>query len=761
VVRGGIVRADDGVGLPAASNLVLAGGVFGTGAGAPFTRGLGPGPGQVQWAGSGGFGTMAYGYTVTLNGGAGLTWGEGYFVPHGSELVLGSPLTKSGAQMNNPIDLNGQIRTVRAGGVDPGMAGGILVIPGASSAFTRSLGDGPGQIRWTGSGGFGNHQGGGGLISVDLGGNAVPSMVTWGADFFVPDGAELLFATRAYRENDFRNPIDLAGGTRTIRVVSSGGRSTLSGALSNGALVKTGPGVLALNAVSTFDGDLIVAEGTLIPMVDRCLGSAAGRTIVAAGATVFLEKHVTITGEHLVLSGTGTGSGKYATGALYNSGNSHNTWGGPITLAQDVLIRAYGSASLTLDGPIDLADNILTLSHEGTWSMQTGILNGALRGPGCVIKEEAGTWILNGTVEEAVRIIVSEGVFRLGPGVVVPPNSLFVAGGVLSGLASTSNLVFDGGILGLSDLWTRTLGAGPGQVQWIGSGGFVGSRVTIGNASDRLVWGSGGFVPDGCELLFNTPTWTGVTTFVNPIDLNSQVRTVRVFDNPTKTSDRAGLAGVLSGTGGLNKAGEGTLCLKADNTYSGETLVTAGVLIVGRSTALGSTAGGTSVADGAALEIDDQTVTGEALILRGSGVGGTGGAARQGHVGRPRHPGDGRRPRRRRRDRRADDRRPHRRCRPLEDRQRHGEPLRGQLLRRRHDGPPRDPGTRRLQRHSRRVGRHRQRHAPSERLQRHHPQPLRHGGGSPWRRHAHAGRPRRHRDPPRRHQRRRRRDEDR
>jgi autotransporter-associated beta strand protein len=54
-----------------------------------------------------------------------------------------------------------------------------------------------------------------------------------------------------------------------------------------------------------------------------------------------------------------------------------------------------------------------------------------------------------------------------------------------------------------------------------------------------------------------------------------------------------GLFGILSGTGGLNKLGAGTLTLKALNTYNGDTVVNGGTLeIVG-----GIGAGGTSLID--------------------------------------------------------------------------------------------------------------------------------------------------------------------
>ena len=83
------------------------------------------------------------------------------------------------------------------------------------------------------------------------------------------------------------------------------------------------------------------------------------------------------------------------------------------------------------------------------------------------------------------------------------------------------------------------------------------------------------------------------------------------------------LNGVLSGSGGLTKAGGSisrTLVLAGDNTYEGETTVSTGILRVAHSRALGSAAGGTSVASGNWIELAGGiTVTGETVTIFGKG----------------------------------------------------------------------------------------------------------------------------------------------
>ncbi len=57
----------------------------------------------------------------------------------------------------------------------------------------------------------------------------------------------------------------------------------------------------------------------------------------------------------------------------------------------------------------------------------------------------------------------------------------------------------------------------------------------------------------------------------------------------------------MSGTGGLTKQGTGTFTLSGNNTYSGVTNVNAGTLVAAVNNALGTAAGGTTVAAGATL----------------------------------------------------------------------------------------------------------------------------------------------------------------
>src|SRR4030095_15361049 len=100
------------------------------------------------------------------------------------------------------------------------------------------------------------------------------------------------------------------------------------------------------------------------------------------------------------------------------------------------------------------------------------------------------------------------------------------------------------------------------------------------------------------------------------IDTNGQVLTV-------DGSGVANLSGVVSGAGGIEKSGPGTLSLSGANTYGGVTPVHAGILaITGFGTPLGSAAAGTIVDPGATLQTSGIVTAAEPLVVNGTGVGG-------------------------------------------------------------------------------------------------------------------------------------------
>ena len=107
---------------------------------------------------------------------------------------------------------------------------------------------------------------------------------------------------------------------------------------------------------------------------------------------------------------------------------------------------------------------------------------------------------------------------------------------------------------------------------------------------------------------------------LNILTLAGTTPTITVNALGTNVWDRsATISAEIAGSGGLIKAGVGVLTLSASNTFSGTTTVTnKGILAISNPSALGSTSGGTTVADGQLRLIGGITVAGEALTLRGN-----------------------------------------------------------------------------------------------------------------------------------------------
>jgi len=85
------------------------------------------------------------------------------------------------------------------------------------------------------------------------------------------------------------------------------------------------------------------------------------------------------------------------------------------------------------------------------------------------------------------------------------------------------------------------------------------------------------------------------------------------------------VSGVMIEITSLTKTGAGTLFLSGSNTFTGATTISNGVLRAANNQALGTVAGGVTVASGAALELSNNiTIGAEGLALNGSGIGGTG-----------------------------------------------------------------------------------------------------------------------------------------
>ncbi|MFD0893870.1 autotransporter-associated beta strand repeat-containing protein [Luteolibacter ambystomatis] len=331
-----------------------------------------------------------------------------------------------------------------------------------------------------------------------------------------------------------------------------------------GGFVKAGTGTLSLPAANTYTGANVVNGGTLRIGSDLSLGqvpSAAGTNLtLAAGTTLITDGAFTLAANRgIVLSGgivtldTGANAITIA-GATSGSGLFHKAGSGNLTLTG----TSTANGGVTIDGG--------TVFIGGTVNLPTGAIT--LNGTGGISTGSAaanfGTVIANGT-----HTIAKTGSSNiLGLGTVTGSGAITLSNAWVTDLTGT--LTGFSGTITASGVGFRFNGTGGGTnlTLNLGSlGGFVrlagpsGGTITIG----QLI-GTGGVLSGGGGGYTGAAAYTigGKTVGGFPVDSSFG----GVFAN--------GASAALV----INKVGASTLTLSGVNTYTGNTNVNEGGLIL-------------------------------------------------------------------------------------------------------------------------------------------------------------------------------------
>lgn len=150
------------------------------------------------------------------------------------------------------------------------------------------------------------------------------------------------------------------------------------------------------------------------------------------------------------------------------------------------------------------------------------------------------------------------------------------------------------------------------------------NNFPAGTAFASIELRGNGYIIGGNQLALGTGGLL-VTTGAHTLNAFLLLGGVRTFNVALRATLRVN--GVLSGSGGLTKLGAGNLTLGGTgvNSYTGATNVNAGVLNIRKASALGSVGTGTTVATGAALQLEGGVAFNtEPLTLNGAGIGGSG-----------------------------------------------------------------------------------------------------------------------------------------
>ncbi|MCI5076512.1 MAG: hypothetical protein MRY80_15880 [Oricola sp.] len=529
-ISGGVLQADDGVGIHALSNINLAGGVLQTSG--TFDRYLGTASDRLQWTGSGGFAAIGGDLTVSVNNGAGLTWGSGSFVGTGDALLFGSSSADSDVYFENAINLAGSERViVNNGGAD---GENWLYLDGVLSNGSVKFGDGTtqGTIALT-------------AANTHSGSTTVQTGTTLA---LLDDGS--ISSSSLVLQGEF----DISGSNGDVSV------TTLSGA---GDVTLGSNGLVFTNASTTFSGTIDGSGTVRVSGGNQSFSGEntyTGKTTIDAGAELTLlgsgsiedSSEVAVAGTFDIAATTTGADVKALTG-------SGNVVLGSKTLAVTDADGTFAGVVSGSGGNFTVESGTQTLTGTNTYTGVTTIEDGAklaLTGSGSIASSSKvvadGDFDISGTLSGA-SIVTLAGVGDVTLG----PQSLVISNG---------STAFSGDIAGLGGL---TVNGGTQTLSGINS--YTGATVIANGASLALTGGGSVAASSGVEAN-GTFDISGKTSDAEIASLTGS-GVVSLGSNSLAVSDASGtFSGGIGGTGGLSIDG-GVQTLTGTNTYTGNTTV--------------------------------------------------------------------------------------------------------------------------------------------------------------------------------------------
>jgi fibronectin-binding autotransporter adhesin len=346
---------------------------------------------------------------------------------------------------------------------------------------------------------------------------------------------------------------------------------------------------ITLTAINSYTGATIVGPGFL---------ALSGAGSISASSQVNLTAYGV---SQLDISGI---SGQVASiKALAGHGN--------VILGSKTLAITVGGA--TFDGGIYGAGSLTITGNNENLAGDDGYTGGTILGPNIVLNVHGSLALGTGlvTFSKGSKVI-------FGSGAVYTQDAYFNAGAP----------IFDTG--GNTVTWTGQF-SGPGDLAVTGGGTLILTNITNSYAGGTEIYGNAALqIGADSELGAVAPlrlgdaTSNGTLQFASGFNLDP-TRTITLNAGGGTIDTQAfntTISQVIGGTGGLTKAGSGTLTLSANNNYTGPTNVNAGTLLVTGSTGSGAVTVGSGGTLGGTGLVGATTVASGGTIAPGvSGIG--------------------------------------------------------------------------------------------------------------------------------------------
>lgn len=428
-----------------------------------------------------------------------------------------------------------------------------------------------------------------------------------------------------------------SGGTLTVGAGTSHYRGHVTG--SNGSmLVKDGAGVLTLgeirhlgavpSAASSYQRLTIKNGGVVAISASASLPPSLASASALADTITLDNGTLQINGVSQTLINSAS-TFTLASGATAQRGLTLGSGGGTIEVTDPLEIVFLqvdnATARNIVSGSGDLrktGDGFLRLGPGNTYTGKTIVLGGALQ----IQLDDTLGQAPGGYVDDQLQIGNGAMLQSSNTGSLSPNRGIkLLAGGALVN-TSTGNFQFNAPVIGVGGL--TKVGSGASILQLNAANTFAGN-LEIQNGTVALnVTGAAGNGSLVLNPLF--PVGISKATAGDAVISNAvQMQPGSSIDmNVTGTAGVLELSGAIGGNASrFFKTGNGTLLFSnSTNSYTGTTVVTAGILKVGTNNALGSTAGATLVQSGASLMLDGGVsyTTPEPTAIAGSGVSGAG-----------------------------------------------------------------------------------------------------------------------------------------